>query len=140
MSTQQIASVARQALAIAAIVLGALTATLNSIHLPTGASAALTAIGGVILAVEHFVADPSTGTPTSVSITARIEQLEKSLGIGTPTSQLVPTPPPVATPVAAKAAPTQAELDQAAKDAVDQANAAVTAANAARAQQPTPAA
>lgn len=61
-NTQQVASILRQVVAIAAVVMGALTASLSSIHLPTGVSAALAAVGGVILAVEHYVSDPSTGS------------------------------------------------------------------------------
>ena len=53
----------RQALAIAAIVMGALTAALSGIRLPPAVSAVLAAAGAVVLAIEHYVSDPSTGTP-----------------------------------------------------------------------------
>ena len=59
-STQQVASFMRQLGAWAAIgysVVSSLTST------SWGAKdTALTAIGGVLLAIEHYVSDPSTGT------------------------------------------------------------------------------
>jgi hypothetical protein len=63
-NTQQLGSILRQVLAVAAVVMGALTSTLSGIHLPPAVSAVLAAAGGVILAVEHYVSDPSTGTST----------------------------------------------------------------------------
>jgi hypothetical protein len=63
MNTQQLASIIRQVLAVAAIVMGALTSALNGIHLPAAVSAVLAASGAVILALEHYVSDPSTGNP-----------------------------------------------------------------------------
>lgn len=66
MTVQSIAAIVRQVLAIAAIVMGALTQALPSLHLSAGVSGALVAIGGAILTVEHYVADPSTGTPAPV--------------------------------------------------------------------------
>ena len=62
MTVQAFASIARQVLAIAAVVMGALTAALNGIHLPPAVSTVLVAAGSVILAIEHYVGDPSTGT------------------------------------------------------------------------------
>jgi hypothetical protein len=64
MTVQSLASVIRQVVAIAAVVMGALTASLAAIKLPTAVSAVLAAAGAVILAIEHYVGDPSTGTPT----------------------------------------------------------------------------
>lgn len=64
MNVQQIASVARQGLAVVAVAMGAVTAALPSLGLPVAVSSALVAVGGVILTVEHYVADPSTGRPT----------------------------------------------------------------------------
>jgi hypothetical protein len=64
MSTPQaIASVARQVLAIAGIVMGVITASVTSLHLPSAVSSILVVAGSVILAIEHYVSDPSTGTP-----------------------------------------------------------------------------
>jgi hypothetical protein len=63
MNTQQITAIARQVLAIAAVVMGALTSALSGIKLPPAASTALVALGAVILGIEHYVSDPSTGNP-----------------------------------------------------------------------------
>ena len=63
MTSQQIASIARQVLAIAGIVMGVLTASVTQLHLPTAVSSILVVAGAVILAIEHYVSDPSTGTP-----------------------------------------------------------------------------
>lgn len=62
-NTQQVASIFRQILAVAAIVMGALTQALNGIHLSPAISSVLAIVGGVILAIEHYVSDPSTGNP-----------------------------------------------------------------------------
>lgn len=64
MTTQSLASIIRQVLAVLAVVFGVLTASVSSLHLPASVSTALTVIGGIVLAVEHYVSDPSTGTPT----------------------------------------------------------------------------
>ena len=67
---QSAASVLRQVLAIAGIVMGVLTASVTSLHLPVVMSTILTVAGAVILAIEHYVSDPSTGTtPPSVPTT-----------------------------------------------------------------------
>lgn len=62
-NTQQVAAVARQVLAILGIVFGVLTQSVGSLHLPPAISSILLTAGAVILAVEHYVGDPSTGTP-----------------------------------------------------------------------------
>ena len=67
-NTQQIASIARQVLAIVGIVMGVLTQSLSSLHLPTAVSTALTVGGTLILAIEHYVGDPSTGTTPPVVV------------------------------------------------------------------------
>lgn len=66
-NTQRVSSVIRQVLAIAAIVVAAISTSANSIHLPAIGSAILGLVGTVILGIEHYVSDPSTGTPTSAS-------------------------------------------------------------------------
>lgn len=63
MTVQSIASIARQVLAVAGIAMGVITASVTQLHLPTAVSSILVVAGGVILAIEHYVADPSTGTP-----------------------------------------------------------------------------
>jgi hypothetical protein len=62
-NAQQLSSIARQGLAIAAVVMGALTSAISGIKLPPAASTALVALGAVILGIEHYVSDPSTGNP-----------------------------------------------------------------------------
>ena len=64
-NTQSISSVARQVLAIAGIVMGVLTASVTQLHLPTAVSSILVVGGSIILAIEHYVGDPSTGTTTT---------------------------------------------------------------------------
>lgn len=63
LSTQSLASIARQVVAVVATVFGILTASVSALHLPVSVSAILTATGPVILALEHYLGDPSTGTP-----------------------------------------------------------------------------
>lgn len=71
--TQRLASIARQVVAVVASVFGILTASVSTLHLPVALSAILTAAGPVILAIEHYVGDPSTGTPAPVApVTATV--------------------------------------------------------------------
>ena len=76
MTSQQIASVLRQIGAVLVSVYGVLSASVTALHLPIAVSTVLTAAGPAILAIEHYVGDPTTG-------------------LGTPVK---PTPPPVAAP------------------------------------------
>lgn len=62
--SQRVASILRQVLAVLGIIFGILTASVGSLHLPPVVSAALGIGGSVILGIEHYVSDPSTGTPT----------------------------------------------------------------------------
>jgi hypothetical protein len=64
LNTQSISAIARQVLAIVGIIFGVLTASVSSLHLPIAVSTVLTVGGTIILAIEHYVGDPSTGTPT----------------------------------------------------------------------------
>ena len=86
MTSQSIASVARQVLAVAVSVYGVLTASVQSLHLPPAISAILTAVGPIILAIEHYVADPSTGTPTVPTVTPSKPVDKTPPVIGTPTA------------------------------------------------------
>jgi hypothetical protein len=81
MTNQSIASVIRQVAAVAASIYGVLSASVASLHLPTAISAILTAIGPIILAIEHYVGDPSTGTPTAPVVAPTAHQPSV---IGTP--------------------------------------------------------
>jgi hypothetical protein len=72
MSAQSIASIARQVLAIAGIAMGVVTASVTTLHLPTAVSSILVVAGGVILAIEHYVADPSTGSPAAAPVVGNL--------------------------------------------------------------------
>lgn len=63
-NTQRVAAVARQILAVAVSIVGILSAN-NTImgSLPKWVSGILVAFGPVLLTVEHYVGDVSTGTP-----------------------------------------------------------------------------
>lgn len=61
MTTQQLGSYLRQGLALLGVIFGVLTASVGAMKLPTAVSTVLTVGGAVILAVEHYVSDPSTG-------------------------------------------------------------------------------
>jgi tetrahydromethanopterin S-methyltransferase subunit C len=62
-NTQRIAAICRQFLALLGIVFGVLTQSVTSLHLPVAVSSTLAIGGAVILAIEHYVSDTSTGTP-----------------------------------------------------------------------------
>jgi hypothetical protein len=115
MTTQSVASVVRQVLAVLVSVYGVLTASVTALHLPPAVSTALVAFGPVLLSIEHFVADPSTGTATAAvdsvpelkKLLAEAEAKLKSLeptpvvapsvpgNAGSPVSvPVVPAPPP----------------------------------------------
>ena len=67
---QSAASIIRQILAIAAIVVAAVSTSANSIHLPPIGSAILGLAGAIIIGIEHYVGDPSTGTPAPTAVPA----------------------------------------------------------------------
>lgn len=67
MTKQSAASVIRQVVAVIATIFGVLSASVSTLHLPVAVSAILTAAGPVILAIEHYVGDPSTGSTALVS-------------------------------------------------------------------------
>lgn len=81
LTSQQIGSYLRQALAILGVVFGVLTQSVTALQLPTAVSSILVVGGAVILAVEHYVSDPSTGTPWPSAAAA-------------PTAATAPPPPP----------------------------------------------
>jgi hypothetical protein len=58
-SSQQLSSLVRQAAAI----FGLITVSENTWHLPTSVRAVVAAVSGSLLIVEHYLSDPSTGTP-----------------------------------------------------------------------------
>jgi hypothetical protein len=70
MNTQQITSIARQVLALVAVAMGVITASVTQLHLPPAVSSILVVVGGVIIALEHYLSDPSTGTPTTTTTTS----------------------------------------------------------------------
>jgi len=69
MTVQSVASVIRQVLAVLVSVFGVLTANQTVLHLPAWASSILIAFGPVLLTLEHYLGDPSTGTPTTTKPT-----------------------------------------------------------------------
>jgi hypothetical protein len=74
-TTQNAGSIARQTLAILGIIFGILSQSVSSLHLPIAMSTAITIAGSVLLAIQHYVADPSTGStnappPVVVSVPA----------------------------------------------------------------------
>ncbi len=81
---QRIASIVRQVLAVAVTLYTVIATNQGSLHLPTAVTAALTAFGPVILAIEHYTADPSTGTtpppapPTPTEVVKAQEVLQRS--------------------------------------------------------------
>jgi len=72
-NTQQVSSVIRQVCAVAAIVVGILSAPGVISFLPTWVAAALVTAGSVLVAIEHYVSDPSTGTTATQSTTAAVK-------------------------------------------------------------------
>ena len=78
-TVQSVASVARQVLAVAVSVYGVLTQNIAALHIPAAAATVLIAFGPTLLAIEHYVSDPSTGnavkvteTPQAVAATAKV--------------------------------------------------------------------
>jgi len=72
---QNAGSIARQTLAVLGIIFGVLTQSVSSLHLPIAISTAITIGGSLLLAIQHYVADPSTGStnappPVVVSVPA----------------------------------------------------------------------
>lgn len=67
MTVQSVSSIVRQVLAVLVSIYGVLTAVVPSLHLPVAVSTALTAFGPVMLLLEHYLSDPSTGTPTTTA-------------------------------------------------------------------------
>lgn len=97
MTQQSVFAIIRQVLAIAGVVMGVVTASVTQLHLPPTVSAVLVVAGGIILAVEHYVADTSTGTPVATVVTT--------------TTAPVPAPAPPPVPTAAEVAQAQATIN-----------------------------
>jgi hypothetical protein len=87
LNTQSVTSIARQVLALVGIVFSVLTQSVTALHLNPAESAILGVGGTLILAIEHYVSDPSTGTSASTTKTTAT-----STGVTT-TVQPGPTPP-----------------------------------------------
>jgi hypothetical protein len=63
-NTQRVSSVVRQVLAVCVSIIGVLSANGTVLgSLPASVKAILTAFAPVLLVIEHFVSDPSTGNP-----------------------------------------------------------------------------
>jgi len=59
----------RQVLAVLVSVYGVLSSSVTTLHLPVAVSSVLTAFGPVMLVLQHYLSDPSTGTPTTTTTT-----------------------------------------------------------------------
>jgi hypothetical protein len=70
-NTQQIGSLVRQGAAFLGLTAAIVTQAVHAVHLPPAISGTLLAVSGGILAVEHYVSDPSTGTPTATPVGQR---------------------------------------------------------------------
>lgn len=92
--SQRISSIVRQVAAVLVSVYGVLTASVTGMKLPVGVSLVLTAVGPVILGIEHYVGDPSTGTPATPPQVAQV-----------PPQPVPAAPVAVAAPVAAQPVP-----------------------------------
>ena len=68
-TVQSVASIARQVLAVAVSVYGVLTQNIAALHIPAAAATVLIAFGPTLLAIEHYVSDPSTGNAVKVTET-----------------------------------------------------------------------
>ena len=65
LTTQSASAIIRQILALLGIIFGILTQSVTALHLSPVVSAWMGIGGAIILAIEHYVSDPSTGTPTT---------------------------------------------------------------------------
>lgn len=72
MTVQAISSIVRQVLAVLVSIYGVLTAVVPALHLPVAVSTALTAFGPTMLLLEHYLSDPSTGTPAPAAETPHV--------------------------------------------------------------------
>lgn len=61
--TQPTAATLRHVVLFIVSAFGIITQSATALHLPLAVSAIMTAAYPVLLLIEHFVADPSTGTP-----------------------------------------------------------------------------
>jgi hypothetical protein len=62
--SQPTAALLRHILLFIVSAFGIITQSVTALHLPLAVSSVMTAAYPVLLFIEHFVADPSTGTPT----------------------------------------------------------------------------
>jgi len=85
-NTQRVGSLVRQLLALLGLVTAIVTQSVGSLHLPVAVSTAIALVSGILLSIEHYVSDPSTGTTVPVP---------------TPASTPVGTPPPTIPPTVA---------------------------------------
>ena len=91
MTPQAVSSVARQIIAVVTFVFGIVTAAVSTWHIPVAVSAVMTAVGGSIIAVEHYVSDTSTG---STYVTTQRPQGQHSIPQQNVPPQNIPLTPP----------------------------------------------
>lgn len=72
----------RQLAGVVVSIYGVLTASVPGLRLPVAVSTVLTLVGPIIIVLQHYLADPSTGNPVPVP----------------PSAPTVPGPAPTATP------------------------------------------
>ena len=95
MPSQRVASIARQVAAIVGIVIG----LVPQVPLPgTWSRIVLVVLGGLLMIAEHYVSDPSTGTPASSSF-------PPTMPVGGSGALEVPAPAPAPSPVPVAAPP-----------------------------------
>jgi hypothetical protein len=103
-TVQSISSIVRQAVAILAFIFGIITQAVSSIHLPTAISGVMAAVGAGILAVEHYVADPSTGSTAATTTPVPVSTPPVPAA---PVQTVLPVAPPA---VVVPAAPTAVQV------------------------------
>ena len=63
-NVNNIGAILRQVLAYLGITVGISTQSIGSLHLPVAVATAIIAASGLLVSVQHYVANPTTGTPT----------------------------------------------------------------------------
>ena len=85
----------------------------KGVHLPVAIAAVLTAVGPIMLGVQHWLSDPSTGTPAPQSVVT-LSTSGQAAAVPVPQySTIPPQPAPVAPPAPAAPSPAPAPLPDA---------------------------
>ena len=62
-NVNNIVAILRQVLAYLGVIFGILSQSVGSLHLPVAVATAIIAASGLLVSVQHYVANPTTGTP-----------------------------------------------------------------------------